>query len=122
MATPSSRVKNPSMMVLRDDDPHRRQPAMADTKKPAKSVTRKTSSGFTDEERAAMKEYAQELKTTARRGGRATAGEGESDLLARIAEMPEADRVMAERIHALVKDAAPELTPRTWYGMPAYAK
>jgi len=70
---------------------------------------------FTAEERAAMKERAKEAK----RGGKA---DGESDVLAKIAEMPEADRVMAERIHAVVKDAAPELAPKTWYGMPAYAK
>jgi uncharacterized protein YdhG (YjbR/CyaY superfamily) len=70
---------------------------------------------FTDEERAAMKERAKEAK-------RAGKKDGESDVLAKIAEMPEADRVMAERIHAVVKEAAPELSPKTWYGMPAYAK
>jgi uncharacterized protein YdhG (YjbR/CyaY superfamily) len=75
------------------------------------------SKGFTDEERAAMKERAQELK--AARGGKA---DGESDVLAKIAEMPDADRVMAERLHALIKASAPDLSPRTWYGMPAYAK
>jgi uncharacterized protein YdhG (YjbR/CyaY superfamily) len=78
---------------------------------------KKTQKGFTDEERAAMKERSRELK--ARRGGKA---DGESELLEKIAEMPEADRAIAERIHALVTAAAPELTPRTWYGMPAYAK
>ena len=75
--------------------------------------------GFTPEERAAMKERAQELKA-ARRG--AAKGDGEADVLAKIAEMGESDRRMAERIHELVKAAAPELTSRTWYGMPAYAK
>jgi uncharacterized protein YdhG (YjbR/CyaY superfamily) len=70
---------------------------------------------FTEEERAAMKERAQEVK----REGRS---DGESDVLAKIAEMPKADRVMAERLHAIVKKNAPELAPRTWYGMPAYAK
>jgi uncharacterized protein YdhG (YjbR/CyaY superfamily) len=70
--------------------------------------------GFTDEERAAMRERAREAKT------RKTDGEG--DVLAKIAEMPDSDRVMAERLHALVKVSAPELSPRTWYGMPAYAK
>jgi uncharacterized protein YdhG (YjbR/CyaY superfamily) len=70
---------------------------------------------FTDEERAAMKERAKEAK-------RAGKKDGESDVLAKIAEMPEADRVMAERIHAVVKEAAPELSPKNWYGMPAYAK
>ncbi|HST19136.1 MAG TPA: DUF1801 domain-containing protein [Gaiellaceae bacterium] len=76
---------------------------------------------FTAEERAAMKERAEELKTEARRG-RSRAADGESDVLAKIAEMPEPDRAMAERIHAIVKAAAPTLSPRTWYGMPAYAK
>ena len=76
--------------------------------------------GFTDEERAAMQERAKELKAEAR-GARAKA-EGESDVLAKIAEMPEADRVMAERVHAIVKASAPDLAPKTWYGMPAYTK
>ena len=77
---------------------------------------------FTDEERAAMKERAREVKADARRGSRAGKADGESDVLAKIAEMPEQDRVMAERLHALVKASAPDLAPRTWYGMPAYAK
>jgi uncharacterized protein YdhG (YjbR/CyaY superfamily) len=72
--------------------------------------------GFTAEERAAMRERARELKSAA---GKA---EAESDVLAKIAEMPKADRVMAERVHAIVKASAPDLSPRTWYGMPAYAK
>jgi uncharacterized protein YdhG (YjbR/CyaY superfamily) len=96
---------------------------MTDTKKPAKGATRGTTSvGFTADERAAMKEYARELKTSARRGSRATKADGENDVLEKIAEMPEPDRVIAERIHAIIKDAAPDLVPRTWYGMPAYAK
>jgi uncharacterized protein YdhG (YjbR/CyaY superfamily) len=78
--------------------------------------------GFTDEERAAMKERAQELKAEARRGPRAKEADGESDVLARIAEMPEPDRAMAERLHAMIKTSVPALSPRTWYGMPAYAK
>ena len=82
----------------------------------------KASTGFTDEERAAMKEYAKELKTAARRGSRASKEDGESDLLAKIAEMSESDRAMAERIHAIIKASAPDLAPKTWYGMPAYAK
>jgi uncharacterized protein YdhG (YjbR/CyaY superfamily) len=91
------------------------------TKKSAKSTaTSKKSKGFTDEERAAMKERAQELKAEARRGSRKA--DGESDVLAKIAEMPEPDRAMAERLHAIIKASAPTLTPRTWYGMPAYAK
>ena len=86
-----------------------------------KTTTKDTpSGGFTDEERAAMKERARELKAEARRG-RAKA-DGESDVLAKIAEMPDADREMAERIHAIVKAHAPGLSPRTWYGMPAYTK
>ena len=95
-----------------------------DTQKPAKSTTaiNKQSKGFTDEERAAMKERAEELKPKARRGGRANKADGESDVLAKIAEMPEPDRAMAERLHAIIPASAPALSPRTWYGMPAYAK
>lgn len=78
--------------------------------------------GFTDDERAAMKEHAQELKTAARRGPRASKANGEQDVLTKIAAMAEADRVLAERIHAVVTASAPELTPKLWYGMPAYAK
>ena len=73
--------------------------------------------GFTDDERAAMKERAREV-----RRAKASPADGESDVLAKIAEMPESDRVMAERLHAIVKATAPGLVPRTWYGMPAYAK
>jgi uncharacterized protein YdhG (YjbR/CyaY superfamily) len=80
------------------------------------------SKGFTDEERAAMRERAREVKATGRRGTRAGKADGESDVVAKIAEMPEPDRVMAERLHALIKASAPDLSPRTWYGMPAYAK
>jgi uncharacterized protein YdhG (YjbR/CyaY superfamily) len=82
----------------------------------------KKSEGFTDAERSAMKERAQEVKAEARRSTRAQKADGESDVLAKIAEMPEPDRVMAERIHAIVKASAPGLSPKTWYGMPAYAK
>lgn len=78
--------------------------------------------GFTDEERAAMKAHANELKTAARRGQRASKADGEGDVLAAIAQMQPPDRVIAERVHALIKAAAPDLSPRTWYGMPAYAK
>ena len=96
---------------------------MKATTKPATSTTAssKKSPGFTDEERAAMKERAQELKA-ARRGPRAATADGESEVLAKIAEMQEPDRAMAGRLHALIKASAPELAPRTWYGMPAYAK
>ena len=69
-----------------------------------------------------MQEHAQELKRARSRGARADEAHGESDVLAKIAEMPEADRAMAERLHALIKASAPALSPRTWYGMPAYAK
>jgi uncharacterized protein YdhG (YjbR/CyaY superfamily) len=80
------------------------------------------STGFTEEERAAMKERASELKAEARRGSRGKKADGESDLLAKVAEMSEPDRAMAERLHVIVKETAPELAPKTWYGMPAYAK
>jgi uncharacterized protein YdhG (YjbR/CyaY superfamily) len=80
----------------------------------------KKDKGFSDEERAAMKERARELKAEARANKDKAAGE--NDLLSKIAEMPEPDRSMAERIHAIVKASAPALSPKTWYGMPAYAK
>ena len=88
------------------------------TQKPAKrtSAIGKKSKGFTDEERAAMKERVQELKAEARQE------DGESAVLAKIAEMQGPDRAMAKRLHALIKASAPALTPKTWYGMPAYAK
>ena len=75
---------------------------------------------WTDEERAAMQEHAKEMKAASARK-KAGKEDGEADILAKIAEMPDADRAMAERFHALVKETAPELTPRTWYGMPAYS-
>jgi uncharacterized protein YdhG (YjbR/CyaY superfamily) len=78
--------------------------------------------GFTDEERGAMKEHAEELKAAARRGPRAAKADEEGAVLAKIAELPEPDRGMAERIHAIVKASAPDLAPKLWYGMPAYAK
>src|SRR5947209_13174240 len=93
-----------------------------DTQNPAKITTGKASKGFTDDERAAMREHAQELKAAARRGPRAGKADGESDVLAKIAEMPGPDRAMAERLHAIIKASAPGLSPKTWYGMPAYAK
>jgi uncharacterized protein YdhG (YjbR/CyaY superfamily) len=100
-----------------------RKPAKKATQKSAKSTTAsgKKAKGFSDEERAAMKERAQELKAAARRGPRADKVDGESAVLAKIAEMPEPDRAMAERLHAIIKASAPALSPRTWYGMPAYA-
>jgi uncharacterized protein YdhG (YjbR/CyaY superfamily) len=88
---------------------------MNDTQKAAKSAKL-----FSADEMAAMKERAKEQKAAARRG--ADAADGERDVLAKIAEMPKSDRVMAERIHAIVKASAPGLMAKTWYGMPAYAK
>jgi uncharacterized protein YdhG (YjbR/CyaY superfamily) len=87
------------------------------TQKSAKRTTAsgKKSKGFTAEERAAMRERAQELKAEGRKA------DGEKAVFAKIAEMPEPDRAMAERLHAIVKDSAPDLSPKTWYGMPAYA-
>jgi uncharacterized protein YdhG (YjbR/CyaY superfamily) len=93
-----------------------------DTQKSAKrtaTITKK-SKGFTDEERAAMKERAQELKAAERPNK--DKAEGESAVLAKIAEMAEPDRAMAKRLHAIIKASAPALSPKTWYGMPAYAK
>ena len=97
---------------------------MKDTKKSAESSTANDNKfeGFTDEERGAMKERAQELKAAARRGPRAAKADGESTVLTKIAEMPEPDRVLGERLHAVIKATAPALEPRLWYGMPAYAK
>jgi uncharacterized protein YdhG (YjbR/CyaY superfamily) len=86
------------------------------------TATDKTFTGLTDEERAAMKARTRELKAEARRGPRAGKADGERDVLAKIAEMPESDRAMAERLHAIIKASAPALSPKTWYGMPAYAK
>ena len=77
---------------------------------------------FTDEERAAMKEYVQETRTNARRATGAEKGDGETDVLAKLAALPQPDRTLGERLHALIKANAPGLSPRTWYGMPAYAK
>ena len=91
-------------------------------KKRGKGAASKASTGFTDEERAAVRERARELKAAARRGAAAKRASGESDLLAKIAEMTQPDRAMAERLHALIKAGAPALSPTTWYGMPAYAK
>jgi uncharacterized protein YdhG (YjbR/CyaY superfamily) len=87
---------------------------MVDTQKSAKS--NKTSNRFSDEERSAMKERAKELKAAN------SAAADVADVLAKIAEMPESDRVMAERLHALITASAPDLAPKTWYGMPAYAR
>ena len=90
------------------------------TSKTSKRTETSTAAGFTADEKAAMRERAREAKAEARRGADRAAGE--ADLLAKIADMPDSDRVMAERIHAIVTAAAPGLSPKTWYGMPAYAK
>src|SRR6266545_5375390 len=92
------------------------KPAQMGTQKSAKSTVAisKKSQGFTDEEHGAMKERIQEL--------RADKADGETAVLAKIAEMPEPDRTMAKRLHAIIKETAPALSPRLWYGMPAYAK
>jgi len=97
------------------------KPAKSGAQKPAKntSATGKASKGFTDEERAAMRERAQELKAAARRAGKASE---ESEVLAKIGEMAPADRAIAERLHAIIKANAPDLAPKLWYGMPAYAR
>jgi uncharacterized protein YdhG (YjbR/CyaY superfamily) len=95
-------------------------------KDPRKSAERtgRRSSGFTEEERAAMKERVRELRAEARQGPRAKEGkaDGEAEVLAKIAAMPDRDRAMATRLHAILKESAPGLSPRTWYGMPAYAR
>jgi uncharacterized protein YdhG (YjbR/CyaY superfamily) len=93
-----------------------RKPAKKDMQKSAKSTSDKASKGFTAEERAAMRERAREQKAEAQRV------DGERAVLAKIAEMQGPDRAMAERLHAIIKTSAPALSPKTWYGMPAYAK
>ena len=93
---------------------------MSPKQRTPKSAKRATA--FTDDERAAMKDRARELKAEARRGSRGGQADGESDVRAKIAEMPEPDRTMASRLHAIVMTSAPSLSPRTWYGMPAYAR
>jgi uncharacterized protein YdhG (YjbR/CyaY superfamily) len=100
-----------------------KEPEMTTQKKTTRTATKNAAAvAFSAEERAAMKEHAQELKTAARRGTRAAKADGEGDVLAKIAEMSENDRALAERIHSLVKTSAPTLSPKLWYGMPAYAK
>jgi uncharacterized protein YdhG (YjbR/CyaY superfamily) len=91
-------------------------PALAGGARESTTAINKKSKGFTDEERAAMKARAQELKAEAEKA------DGESDVLAAIAELPEPDRAMARRLHAIIKASAPALSPKTWYGMPAYGK
>jgi uncharacterized protein YdhG (YjbR/CyaY superfamily) len=97
---------------------------MKDRQKSANSATAtdKTFEGLSAEERSAMKDRVKELKADVRRGRRADKADAESEVLAKIAEMHESDRAMAERLHAVIKASAPALSPRLWYGMPAYAK
>lgn len=97
---------------------------MNDTQKAAKSTTaaKKASVAFTDEERAAMKDRAQEVKAARGRGQASGKADDESAVLAKIAELEKSDRILAERIHAVITTAAPDLSPKLWYGMPAYAK
>ena len=99
-------------------------PAKKGAQKSPKSTTAtgEKPKGFTEEERAAMREHAQELKVEARRGRGTDQANGESDVLEKIAALPQPDRAMAERLHAIIKANAPALSPKTWYGMPAYAK
>ena len=100
------------------------KPAKKGTQKSPESITAtgKKSKGFTDEERVAMKERLQELKADTRRGPHADQVDGESAVLAKIAALPQPDRAMGERLHAIIKANAPALSAKTWYGMPAYAK
>jgi hypothetical protein len=108
--------------ALRSVEVADRKPARPGTQQSAKTATGKASARLTDEERAAIRDRAHEVKAAARRGPQAAKADGESDVLAKIAEMPEPDRAIAERLHAIVKASAPDLSPRTWYGMPAYGK
>lgn len=110
------------MAVVPSNEVSKGKPAMTDIEKPARSTTGRRSTGLTDEERAAMRDRVREVKASARGGTGKDRADGESEVLAKIAEMPERDRVMAERIHAIVRASAPSLSPRTWYGMPAYAR
>jgi uncharacterized protein YdhG (YjbR/CyaY superfamily) len=99
-----------------------RNSATKGTQKSATNSAGKVSRTFTEEERAAMRERAREVKSAGRRGPSAGKTDGESDVLAKISEMQKSDRAMAERLHAIIQATAPALSPRTWYGMPAYAK
>jgi len=101
-----------------------KKPVTQGARKSARSTTAtgKPSNGFTDEEKAAMWEHVQELRAAARRGPGAGTAEAEREVLEKIAAMPPADRAMGERLHVIIKASAPELAPRLWYGMPAYAR
>ena len=100
------------------------KPAKKRTQKSPRSATapRNKPRGFTDDERVAMRERLQEVQAESRRGASAGRADGESDVLAKIAALPQPDRAIAERLHAIIKANAPALSPKTWYGMPAYAR
>ena len=101
------------------------KPAKKDQRKPPKSTTatgKKKPTGLTDEERVAIRELLEERRAEARRGSRTGKADGESAVLAKIAALPQPDRALAERLHAIIKANGPTLSPKTWYGMPAYAK
>jgi uncharacterized protein YdhG (YjbR/CyaY superfamily) len=102
--------------------PERKTAKKGTQKSESTTARNKKSRGFTPAERAAMKERAQELKAEARRGPGAGKADGENAVLEKIAAMPAPDRAMGERLHAIIKASAPVLSPKTWYGMPAYAK
>jgi uncharacterized protein YdhG (YjbR/CyaY superfamily) len=109
-------IRHREVRAMAERKPARRSPARS---APGATADDATSGKFTDEERAAMRERAQELKAEGRGGGKA---DGEGAVVAKIAEMQGSDRIMAERLHAIITATAPALVPKTWYGMPAYAK
>ena len=109
-------------MLVDDTDRHDKEIDMATAQKAAEPRTSTTADGFTDDERAAMKERARELRAARKGSASDKAAQDAADVLAKIAELPETERAMAERLHAVVLASAPSLSPKTWYGMPAYAK
>src|SRR5207247_1106357 len=115
-------IRSRSMCPRPFGGPYKRESSIGNPLDNTTAATNKKFKGFTDEERAAMKEYVQEMKASAQRGPRPEKADGESALLTKIAEMPEPDRAMAKLLHAIIKASAPALSPKTWYGMPAYAK
>lgn len=109
-------------MLVDDTETDDEENAMATTQKAAEPRTSTTADGFTDEERAAMKERARELKAARKGSAGDRAAQDAAEVMAKIAELPEPERALAERLHAVVLASAPSLSPKTWYGMPAYAK
>jgi uncharacterized protein YdhG (YjbR/CyaY superfamily) len=120
--------KHPGGGFPKNEGHHRgdaqRETAMTDTKKSTRSraATDQPAEGFTEEEQAAIKDRAQEVRAAKRRGGGAGKADEEGAVLAKIAELTESDRVIAERLHAVITASAPDLSPKLWYGMPAYAR